>query len=268
MTERATKHDPRRSRVDGFSPADTGAFVGFSADTTEIFYTFVGRAGRRLGAQVAGIERLPMGRALLVANHAFGWDAMIPIAMIRAVTHRNVWALGEHAWWRFPFLRRLASSVGVVDGTRENVDRLLGQDQLVLVLPGGLREAVKPRELRYHLLWGHRYGFVSAAIRNRAPLVPLACLGADELFDFKGDAYARGRRWLGYDIPIPIPAHIVPLPHLVHLRYVVGEPIAPDVPPERADDPDALRRIRREVEGALHELIETELAFRAGIHVD
>ncbi len=65
------------------------------------------------------------------------------------------------------------------------------------MLPGGLREAVKPSALRYRLLWGDRVGFVRAAIRNQAPVVPLATLGGDEIFDFVGDAYARGRRWLG-----------------------------------------------------------------------
>ena len=44
----------------------------------------------------------------------------------------GVWVLGEHAWWRVPFLRRLAASLGVVDGTPENADRLLQRDELVL----------------------------------------------------------------------------------------------------------------------------------------
>jgi len=50
----------------------------------------------------------------------------------------------------------------------------LSHDQLVLVMPGGVREALKPRELRYRLLWGHRYGFVRAALRNQTPIVPVA----------------------------------------------------------------------------------------------
>ena len=69
-----------------------------------------------------------------------------------------MWGLGEHAWWKVPFLRRLAAAVGTVDGNPGNVNRLLSADEVVLVLPGGLREAVKPRELRYRLLWGKRYG--------------------------------------------------------------------------------------------------------------
>ena len=191
-------------------------------------------------------------------------DVAFPIAAITRATDRRVWVLGEHLWWKIPGLRRIASSAGVVDGRRDIAARLLRDDQLVLVLPGGLREAVKPRELRYRLLWGHRYGFVEVAVRERAPIVPLACIGADDAFDLVGDAYARGRRWLRTDsLPIPLPSRIAPIPHRVRLHYALGEPIAVDtVDP---DDPHAIRRLRREVEGALHELIEDELARRAGI---
>lgn len=250
---------------DGFVPADKEAFVGYSASVTERFYSLLEQLGRKLRVDVQGMDRLPEGRALLVANHAFGfWDLGLAVARIRAETGRTVWALGEHAWWHVPLVRRLASAIGIVDGTQANLDALLRAGELVLVLPGGLREALKPRELRYRMLWGHRYGFVRAAMRWQAPLVPLACLGGDEMFDLVGDAFARGRRW-HLPIPLPRPAHLlVPLHHR-RLRFVVGEPIPAGGDP---DDAGAVRRLRREVEGALHELIEEELALKAGFPYD
>jgi 1-acyl-sn-glycerol-3-phosphate acyltransferase len=252
--------------IDGFKPEHRDAFVAFDARAAERLYGLLGWLSRHLAVDVEGIEKIPKGRALLVANHAFGWDIAFPMAAIWNAEQRPVWALGEHAWWKVPFLRRLAASVGTVDGTRENVDRLLSRDELVLVLPGGLREALKPRELRYRLLWGHRYGFIRAAIRNQAPLVPLAAIGADDVFDLIGNAFRRGERvFHTKKLPIPRPAHLVPIPHFVRLRYVVGDPILPRARPEQADDEELVRRLRHEVEGALHELIETELAARAGI---
>jgi len=254
--------------IDGFRPEHREAFVAYSPRMAGRFNALVTWVARRLGVEVVGLENLPPGRALLVANHAFGWDVMLPMAEIWRQTGRPVWVLGEHAWWRFPFLRRLAAAMGTVDGTPANVDRLLAHDELVLVLPGGLREAVKPRELRYRLLWGSRYGFVRAAIRNGAPMLPLASIGADDLFDFVGNAYRRGERWLRRrGIPVPLPLRILPIPHRVRLRFVLGEAIESGVPPEKATDSVVLRRLRHEVEGALHELIETELAKRAGIDV-
>lgn len=231
--------------------------------------------GALLHVEIAGLDRLPAGRALLVTNHAFGFDAAFLMARIEAMTGRRVWVLGEHAWWRVPGLRKLAAAAGTVDGTPENADRLLSANELVLVLPGGLREALKPRELRYRLLWGSRYGFVRAAIRNQAPIVPVASLGAEDMFDLVGNAFERAHK-LHLPFPLPLPAHLVPLPHFSPIRYVVGEPIpvdeaAPDaqgtpcaLAGRRATDESAVRRIRREVEGAIHEMFEDQLAAQAG----
>lgn len=215
---------------------------------------------------MSGLDRLPAGRGVLVANHAFGfWDLALAVARIRAETGRDIWALGEHLWWKIPVVRRLARNAGIVDGTPGNIDDLLRDGKLVLVLPGGLREALKPRELRYRLLWGQRYGFVRAAMRNDAPLIPLACMGGDDLFDVVGDAFARGKRWhLG--IPLPRLAHLVPVLHPTPLRFAIGEPIRVE---QRGSESDAraVRSLRREVEGAIHELLEDELARRAGFPI-
>jgi hypothetical protein len=48
------------------------------------------------------------------------------------------------------------------------------------------------------------------------------------------------------------------------MRFVVGEAIPP-AEAGRETDETCLRRLRREVEGALQELIDIELARRAGI---
>jgi 1-acyl-sn-glycerol-3-phosphate acyltransferase len=255
--------------IDGFEPAHHAPFVSLDEVFADRVFAMVDDAARRLHVSVDGIDRLPPGRALLVANHAFGWDVIFLMAAIRRATGRTVWALGEHLWWRVPFVRGWAARCGTVDGTRANAEQLLERDQLVLVLPGGMREAVKPRELRYHLVWGHRYGFVRTAIRTGSPLVPVACVGADEMFDLIGDANARGRRWLGrLGLPLPRPAGLLPVPHFRHLRYVVGDPVEPRVDASAASDPITLKRVRREVAGALHELIEEELARRAGIDLE
>lgn len=252
---------------DGWAPGAENAFVGFSAQTAHRWYERIDRLAHLIGARIDGLEHVPAGPALVVANHAFGWDAALPAAAIARATGRTVWALGEHLWWRLPGLRRWAAEVGIVDGTPANVDALLGRGELVVVLPGGMREAVKPRELRYRLLWGSRYGFVRAAIRHRAAIVPLACIGSDDLFDFVGDAVTRGRRWLGdrAGLPLPLPSRILPIPHRVRVRYVLGKPVLPRVPASAEDDADALIALRREIRGALHELIDDALAERVGI---
>jgi 1-acyl-sn-glycerol-3-phosphate acyltransferase len=252
--------------IDGFDEAQHEAFVGFDARAADRTFRVIDRIARALHVEIVGLENIPRGRALLVANHAFGWDVGFLMARVWRERREPLWALGEHLWWRIPFLRRVAVSAGTVDGTPENVDRLLAHDQLVIVLPGGLREAVKPRALRYRLLWGHRYGFVRAAIQHRAPVVPVASIGTDELFDFVGDAYLRGQRWTGGRLPIPLPAGILPIPHRRSLKLVVGTPIDPPAEPAgEAERAVVERRFRHEIAGAIHELIETELARREGV---
>lgn len=253
--------------LDGYAPGDENAYVGHAPPVAHRWYARLDRLAKVIGARVDGVDQIPPGPVLLVANHTFGWDVAIAVAAIARSTGRTVWALGEHLWWRLPVLRHLAAEVGIVDGTPENVDALLTRGEIVLVLPGGMREAVKPHVLRYRLLWGDRFGFVRAAIRHEAAIVPLACVGADDFFEFVGDALGRGRRWLRGALPLPIPKRILPIPHLVPVRYLVGEPIVPRAPREAADDPAVLRALRREVRGALHELLDEELASRAGIAV-
>jgi 1-acyl-sn-glycerol-3-phosphate acyltransferase len=251
--------------VDGFRTNDAEAFTSFSPEVAQRVFAALEALGRRLDVHVDGLEHVPAGRGLLVANHAFGFDVILPVAAIAQRLNRRVWMLGEHLWWRMPFVRRFVTAIGVVDGTQENIDRLLAAGELVLVLPGGMREALKPRELRYQLLWGQRYGFVRAAIRNQAPILPLACVGADELFHLVGNSFRRGARWLGKTgLPLPRPAHFLPIVHRVQLCYRLGEPIAPPAP-YCVDDAVLVRRMRREVEGALHELIEDELSRRLGL---
>lgn len=258
-----------KALLDGFRAGDEDALVSFAPAVAEPFFAAVERLGHTFQIEVDGLHQLPTGRGLIVANHAFGFDVVFAMAAVWRTLKRPVWVLGEHLWWRVPYVRRIAAAVGTVDGTPENIDRLLASDELVLVLPGGLREAVKPRELRYQLLWGRRYGFVRAALRHQAPIIPLASVGTDELFDFVGNPYVRGARWLGRrGIPIPLPSRILPIPHRVHTRLLFGESIAPRGRAEDEHNFGLVRSMRREVEGALHEMIEVELAKRLGIDLD
>jgi 1-acyl-sn-glycerol-3-phosphate acyltransferase len=241
-----------------------GTLGSYDASKAERSLAAASGLGRLLHARVEGVERVPQGPALVVSNHAFGWDVAIPMASLAAHSGRRVWFLGEHLWWRVPYLRDLAAASGVVDGTRENARHLLEQGELVAVLPGGLREALKPEQLAYRLLWGSRAGFARVAIASGAAVVPLASIGADDVFRLVGNAFLRGDRWFGHHT-LPIPR--LRLPHRTHLAYIFGEPIVPRVGPELADDPVEARRLVHEVRGALDEILTCELAARAGVDV-
>jgi hypothetical protein len=78
--------------IDGFFPRQTAAFEAMSLASVDRFYRFVNALGVRLGVVVEGIEHLPPGRALLVANHTFGFDVTFPMGEIYKRTGRVVWA--------------------------------------------------------------------------------------------------------------------------------------------------------------------------------
>jgi hypothetical protein len=51
------------------------------------------------------------------------------------------------------------------------------------------------------------------------------------------------------------------------MGFLFGDPIPLRARPGEADDGDVLKRVRHEVAGALHEIIDTELGRRAGVEL-
>src|SRR5690349_13149673 len=121
---RAPSAEPRAKPEDA-APGEIGAADAHSQKRTEWLFAAIEWIAERIQVEVIGIERLPRGRALLVANHAFGWDIVFAMAVIRQKTGRPVWALGEHVWWRVPLVRRIAADLGTVDGTPDNAVALV-----------------------------------------------------------------------------------------------------------------------------------------------
>jgi 1-acyl-sn-glycerol-3-phosphate acyltransferase len=135
---------------------------------------------------VEGIEHVPaVGGALLVANHAGALPPDAPM-IARAIKEehsrpRPVHLTVEHWFKGFPGFSMLVSKLGGVPAHPANVQRLLyDEEQLVLVFPEGRKGSEKLYRDRYRLRRFGRGGFVEAAMRARAPLVPVAVVGAEE----------------------------------------------------------------------------------------
>jgi 1-acyl-sn-glycerol-3-phosphate acyltransferase len=163
--------------------------------------------------EVEGIEHVPAeGGALLVANHA---GAVPPdgAMIIKAIKEehprpRPVYGTVEHFFKGYPGLSMLLPKLGTVPAHPANVHRLLYDErQLVLVFPEGAKGTGKLFKDRYRLRRFGRGGFVEAAMRARAPIVPVAVVGAEEA--------------------MPTFAHLGFLPKLTGLLYV---PLTPPFP--------------------------------------
>jgi 1-acyl-sn-glycerol-3-phosphate acyltransferase len=137
-------------------------------------------------AEVEGIENVPStGGALLVSNHGGALPpdaAMITKAIKEEHAHpRPVNITVEHFFKGYPGFSMLVSKIGCVPAHPANVHRLLyDEDQLVLVFPEGRKATEKLYKDRYRLRRFGRGGFVEAAMRAQAPIVPVCVVGAEE----------------------------------------------------------------------------------------
>src|SRR4051794_7814365 len=163
--------------------------------------------------EVEGIEHVPsVGGALLVSNHAGAVPPDAPmIAKAIKEEHarpRPLHLTVEHFFKGYPGLSMLVAKLGGVPAHPANVHRLLNdEEQLVLVFPEGRKGTEKLYKDRYRLRRFGRGGFVESAMRARAPIVPVAVVGAEEA--------------------MPTFAHIKPLQRLTGLIYF---PITPTFP--------------------------------------
>jgi len=136
--------------------------------------------------EVEGIENVPAeGAALLVSNHA---GALPPdgIMIAKAIReeHRHprpLHMIVDSPLKGLPGLGMLIAKVGGVPAHPANLHRLLFDErQLALVFPEGRRGPEKPLKDRYRLRRFGEGSFVEAAMRARAPIVPVAVLGTEE----------------------------------------------------------------------------------------
>jgi 1-acyl-sn-glycerol-3-phosphate acyltransferase len=152
----------------------------FDRTIVEFFYRYWFRA------EVEGIENVPAeGGALLVSNHA---GALPPDAAVIAKAIRDehprprpLNITVEHFFKSYPGFSMLIPKIGCVAAHPANVHRLLyDEEQLVLVFPEGRKGTEKLYKDRYRLRRFGRGGFVEAAMRAEAKLVPTCVVGAEE----------------------------------------------------------------------------------------
>ena len=68
--------------LDGFRSEDRDALRAFDPETADVAYRAIDWFSNRFRIEVVGSDSLPRGGALIVANHAFGWDVMFPMAAV------------------------------------------------------------------------------------------------------------------------------------------------------------------------------------------
>jgi 1-acyl-sn-glycerol-3-phosphate acyltransferase len=211
-----------------------------------------------------GLEKIPDGPALLVANHAAAIPSDAPVIMhgIEQELGRPVYGLADHFFRQLPVLGTLWSRAGGVVAHPDNAYRLLReQRQLVLVFPEGTKGPGKTYDERYRLRRFGRGGFVEIAMRAGAPVVPIAVVGAEESMPTLTTLPALARL-LGLPYA-PVTANMLlfgPLGLFVYLpakfKLRVLDPVSFDVPPDQPRYPRS--RVMEEAE-SIRQTIQEEL---------
>ncbi len=224
--------------------------------------------------EVNGVENIPTeGGALLVANHAGGLWAL-DAAMTAVAVHehtagadgggRFLRMLGADLLFTAPGLGPLARKSGATLACNPDAERLLGAGELVGVWPEGFKGIGKPFRDRYQLQRFGRGGFVHAALRSGAPIIPVSIVGSEEIHPVLHNVKTLARvlnlpyfpvtptfPWLG-------PLGLVPLPSKWYIEF--GAPIATAAHgPAAADDPvvlfDLTDQVRETIQATLYRLL-------------
>jgi 1-acyl-sn-glycerol-3-phosphate acyltransferase len=231
-----------RQRLTGDYTVDEFGFdPHFNSAVVRPFLRFFFRSWFRV--EVSGIENLPSdGGALVVANHA----GVLPFdgLMLSVAVH------DEH-----PAERDL---------------RLLAAGELTAVFPEGYKGLGKRFEDRYRLQRFGRGGFVTAALRTKAPIVPCSIIGSEEIYPMLTDVKLLARL-LGLPyfpitplFPLAGPAGLVPLPS--KWRIAFGEPIyTNDYAASDAEDPMVTFELTDQVRETIQQTLYRLLAGRRNI---
>ena len=221
---------------------------------------------------IEGLEHVPSEEGgLIVTNHGhFGMDLPIFLSLVLDGTGRPVRALGDRVVFGTPLLRDWAQKMGAIEGEPETTIELLKDDQLVLVYPGGAKEALGDPHEAYRLQWDRSRGFIRTALRAQKPIIPIAGIGNEELYvqvvsKDKVRESGVGRlisKLLGDKYVFPVYMGLGPIPFPSDLHYLVGEPIYLPHGPEAANDEALVEELRQQVTEATQSLIDKGLRER------
>ena len=145
--------------------------------------------------EVTGTRHVPTsGPALLVANHsgAIPFDGAMIATALELRRQRMVRFLYDRFVENLAPVATFYNRMGGAAATRENAVALLRAGELLLVFPEGVPGVAKSFSDRYRLR-AFSPGFARLALALDVPIVPVAVVGAEEIYPVVGRAESVGR---------------------------------------------------------------------------
>jgi len=224
--ERAMMSLPNRVNEFGYDP------WGFNPEEAVVVGSLMKRVYDYFRPEIHGVERVPDGRVMLVANHSgqLPLDGVVigGACLLHGRPPRLVRPMIERWLPRLPYVNELLSRAGCVVGDPINCRNLLLDDQAILVFPEGVKGSGKTWKDRYKLQPFGR-GFMRLSLQTGAPIVPVAVIGGEEsiisVHNFAWGAKLLGMPYLPIHPLVPVlgPLAYMPLPVKFHIYF--GEPM-------------------------------------------
>ena len=222
--------------------------------------------------EARGARNVPRGGpTILVANHsgAIPFDAaMIACALDEAHHPRPTRFLYDRFVENLPWIPQLYRKAGGVVASHANAQRLLEKGELIGLFPEGVSGLAKLYSERY-VLRPFSSGFIRLALRYRAAIVPVAVVGAEEIYPLVGRMHAVGKL-LGIPylpvtpfFPFLGPLGMIPLPTKWMIRF--GKPIVLGAPGRQRHDGAGVRTMADRVRGRVQQMVRGLLRERDGI---
>jgi len=177
-------------------------------------------------------------------------DAVMHLSLVFTHRGRVIRFLIIPSLLRIPFLCNFLTKVGGVIASRENAARLFARENLVGIFPEGIRGTFTPYRTAYQLGNFSKSAFVTMAIENQAPIIPVAVVGHAEIFPILAriDWHFAMRKlgWPYFPIAPMFPLAPVPIPSKWHVRVL--PPISlQGLKPEDAENATLVRDYSRYV---------------------
>lgn len=225
--------------------------------------------------EVRGVENIPSeGGALVVANHAgvIPVDALMASVAVRDhhSAHRPLRMLAADMAFEMPGVGTIARKAGHTLACNPDAERLLRTGEVAAVFPEGFKGIGKPFSERYKLQRFGRGGFVSAALRTGAPIIPCSIVGSEEIYPKIGDIAPLARLMGVPYFPVtPLfphlgPLGLIPLPSKWYIEF--GKPIRTDSYDAAAfEDPMTLFELTDQVRETIQHTLYRLLAKRRNV---
>lgn len=137
--------------------------------------------------KVDGLINIPANeKGIIVSNHGglLPFDALIlqTLIYINSRSKRVAKPLLEDFYFAMPFVGKYLIKLGALRACQENAERLLDENNLIIVFPEGIKGVGKSFFIRNKLQRFGRGGVIKLALKTKSKIIPVAISGIESVY--------------------------------------------------------------------------------------